>query len=319
MTSKGVGMAVPDWPNTYGYNMFLFPVSKWVGGIFYEHTHRLVASGVGLLTLILGIWIGFSEPRRWVRVLGVLAIIAVVLQGVLGGLRVTLIKDELGIFHGTLAHLFFCLVALIGLVTSSWWRFVSSSGSLPQLSRLRKLVMVANGLIFLQLILGASMRHQHAGLAIPDFPLAHGTFYPQTSAEAVRQYNLSRLETTAVNPITAFQIHLQMAHRFGAVATVLCVLWVWRAARRGLEGVVLAQRFALSWVVLVLVQASLGAFTIWSSKSADIATAHVAVGAMTLGTGCLFLAVLSRLTWVERAVSTKSSTTRVTSLLACSA
>ena len=76
VTSHGVGMSVPDWPTTYGYNMFLFPFSKWVGGIFYEHSHRLIASGVGLLTVVLAIWLWVKEPRRWVRWLGVLAVVA---------------------------------------------------------------------------------------------------------------------------------------------------------------------------------------------------------------------------------------------------
>src|ERR1700749_742983 len=95
--SKGVGFAVPDWPTTFGYNMFLFPVSKWVGGIFFEHTHRLIASTVGFLTIILAIWLWRSEIRRWVRNLGLVALVGVILQGILGGLRVTLMKDEIGI------------------------------------------------------------------------------------------------------------------------------------------------------------------------------------------------------------------------------
>ena len=74
VTSQGVGMSVPDWPTTYGYNMFLFPISKWVGGIFYEHTHRLVASWVGFLTVILAVWLWFKEERRWLRWLGVAAL-----------------------------------------------------------------------------------------------------------------------------------------------------------------------------------------------------------------------------------------------------
>src|SRR5437879_9194749 len=102
-------MAVPDWPNTFGYNLFFFPISKWVGGIFYEHTHRLVASGVGLLTTVLAVWLWFQESRRWLRCLGVFAFFAVVLQGVLGGLRVVLFKAEIGIFHAALAPLFFGL------------------------------------------------------------------------------------------------------------------------------------------------------------------------------------------------------------------
>src|SRR5882757_5366946 len=67
VTSHGAGMSVPDWPNTYGYNMFAFPISRWVGGIFYEHTHRLLASAVGLLTLVLAVWLWLSDSRRWMR------------------------------------------------------------------------------------------------------------------------------------------------------------------------------------------------------------------------------------------------------------
>ena len=118
VTSHGVGMAVPDWPTTYGYNMFFFPFSKWVGGIFYEHSHRLVASGVGLLTVTLCVWLWLKEERRWLRWLGVVALAAVVLQGVLGGLRVTQMKDVIGVFHATLAQLFFGLVSAIALFTS---------------------------------------------------------------------------------------------------------------------------------------------------------------------------------------------------------
>src|SRR5437588_9446171 len=91
VTSKGVGLAVPDWPTSFGYNMFLFPVSQWVGGIFFEHVHRLIASTVGLLTLILATWIWWADGRRWVRALGLAAVAAVILQGVLGGLRVTML------------------------------------------------------------------------------------------------------------------------------------------------------------------------------------------------------------------------------------
>src|SRR5436309_2634539 len=78
VTSKGVGLAVPDWPTTFGYNMFLFPVSKWIGGIFFEHIHRLIAAAVGLLTIILALWLWRSEDREWVRNLGVIAVASVV-------------------------------------------------------------------------------------------------------------------------------------------------------------------------------------------------------------------------------------------------
>jgi len=98
VTSHEAGLSVPDWPTTYGYNMFLFPPSYWMGGILYEHTHRLFASFVGLLTTILAVWLWIKEPRRWVQWLGVAAFFGVVLQGVLGGLRVTLLQTRLASF-----------------------------------------------------------------------------------------------------------------------------------------------------------------------------------------------------------------------------
>src|ERR1700742_5051645 len=88
VTSTNSGLSVPNWPTTYGWNMFTFPPSKWVGGIFYEHGHRLIASTVGFLTIVLAAWLWRVDPRRWMKWLGVLALVAVVLQGVLGGLTV---------------------------------------------------------------------------------------------------------------------------------------------------------------------------------------------------------------------------------------
>src|SRR5881275_1654744 len=83
VTSKGVGLAVPDWPTTFGYNMFLFPASKWIGGIFFEHTHRLIASTFVFLTILLAAWLWFGEPRLFGRILVVAAVGAVIVQGVL--------------------------------------------------------------------------------------------------------------------------------------------------------------------------------------------------------------------------------------------
>src|SRR5436190_9532510 len=205
VTSKGVGMAVPDWPTTYGYNPFTFPFSKWVGGVFYEHSHRLVASAVGLLTTILAVWVWLKEERRWLRWLGVAAFLAVSAQGVLGGLRVTQLKDELGIFHAALAQLFFVLVCGIALFTSKWWR---SAASPIRLKAELRTVYVATVLIFVQLVIGATMRHQHAGLAIPDFPMAYGKVWPAMDDGAIARYNQIRLENTAAHPITASGVAL---------------------------------------------------------------------------------------------------------------
>src|SRR5580692_3269706 len=164
VTSHEAGLSVPDWPTSYGYNMFLFPISKWGGGIFFEHIHRLMASAVGLLTTILAIWLWVKEPRRWMRWLGVAAFFGVVLQGVLGGLRVVWLKDEIGIFHAALAQLFFVLLCAITLFSSRWWRNLLVTRK-PEADRagLRRLLLFTTLLIFTQLLLGATMRHQHAG------------------------------------------------------------------------------------------------------------------------------------------------------------
>src|SRR6266576_1238195 len=122
VTSKGVGLAVPDWPTTFGYNMFLFPVSQWVGGILFEHTHRLIASTVGVLTIILAVWLWRTDHRPWVRNLGLMAVGGVILQGILGGLRVTMLKDEIGIFHALLAQAFLGMLIVITLATSRLWQ-----------------------------------------------------------------------------------------------------------------------------------------------------------------------------------------------------
>ena len=170
VTSQNAGMSVPDWPTSYGYNMFYFPWQFMTGGIFWEHSHRLVGSGVGTLIYILTVWLFFQE-RVWLRWLGVAAAIMVSIQGLLGGLRVIEMNDQIGIFHACLAQALFVTVALIALFTSRWW-IEARPGLTPPHWTGRALAICA--LIFAQLILGATMRHEHAGLSINDFPLAYG-------------------------------------------------------------------------------------------------------------------------------------------------
>ncbi len=315
VTSHGAGMAVPDWPTTYGYNMFFFPISRWVGGIFYEHSHRLVASGIGFLTVILTVWLWLKEERHWLRRLGYVALVAVVLQGVLGGLRVTQMKDVIGVFHATLAQMFFALLCSIAMFTSRWWRVYSqTSANRPGAGTMRHAFAIVTGIILVQLIVGATMRHQHAGLAIPDFPAAYGKFWPAMDADSVARYNQARGEVTATNPITAFQIGVQMVHRFMALAILLSVAWLAGAARRSQPGTALS-RGAAFWLGLILVQAALGVFTIWTNKAADVATAHVAIGAFSLVTGVL-LSVVTAVRWgssTSQAASQVSQRGRVAS------
>lgn len=159
VTSKGAGLAVPDWPTTFGYNMFLYPWSKMVGNIFYEHSHRLVASGVGLLTIVLALSLWLQERRNWLRWLGVTALVLVVIQGVLGGMRVVLLEHSLAIVHASLAQAFFALAVSLALFTSAEWREEVTDRPVADSNRLRRLAAVTTGLIYLQVFFGAVLRH----------------------------------------------------------------------------------------------------------------------------------------------------------------
>jgi len=239
VTSHEAGMAVPDWPNSFGYNMFLFPVSRWVGGVLFEHTHRLIASGVGLVTIALCVALFVIEDRRWVKTLGIIAVAAVVVQGVLGGLRVAENNQLLGLFHGCLAQSFFALMATIALFTSKFWLDLEGARATeserertgvaghqsPLTSHLSLLtsqrwVLTITGMVFVQLVLGASMRHSHAGLSIPDFPTSYDHLFPPLDDATVAQINQQR--GAASQPYTsAALILLQYVHRVWAALIVV--------------------------------------------------------------------------------------------------
>lgn len=159
VTSKGAGLAVPDWPTTFGYNMFLYPWSKMVGNIFYEHSHRLVASFVGLLTIALALAFWLRERRAWMRWLGLATLGLVIIQGVMGGLRVVLIEDALAIFHAATAQAFFALTICLAMFTSTEWKNSAGEKPLNDGGRLRRLSIITTGFIYLQIVFGAVLRH----------------------------------------------------------------------------------------------------------------------------------------------------------------
>jgi cytochrome c oxidase assembly protein subunit 15 len=289
VTSHEAGMSVPDWPTSYGYNMFALPVKFWKGGAFFEHSHRLLASGAGLLTTILAVWLWIKDSRKWMKWLGVIAFLLVVAQGVLGGLRVTLKMDNLGVIHGVVAQSFFILTCAIALFTSRFWISWSAGEKLFNVSRgLWMLVLATTVLIFCQLAIGATMRGQHAGLAIPDFPAAYGKIWPDAGPNAVAHYNARRMDVNGENPITAFQIELQMFHRIVALTIGILVAFCARLSWKQLGGGNPLAKLAWSWLALIILQIGLGAWTIWSNKAADVATLHVLVGALSLVTGALW-------------------------------
>lgn len=159
VTSTGAGLAVPDWPTTFGYPMFLYPWAGMIGGIFYEHSHRLMGSAVGLLTLTMALWLWVQEPRKWLRWLGVVALGLVTAQGVLGGLRVVLLQETLAIVHAAVAQAFFVLTVSLALFTSREWREGPGGIRAGEAGGPRRLALLTTTVIYLQLISGAVLRH----------------------------------------------------------------------------------------------------------------------------------------------------------------
>lgn len=258
VTSTDSGLAVPDWPNTYGWFMFAFPLRKMVGGIFYEHGHRLIASTVGFLCIIQAIWLQRREPKRFVRTLGWLSLAAVIVQGLLGGLTVILLLPKsISVSHAALAEIFFCINVSIAFFTSRWYTSLSAmaKGDAPV-----RLAWCLTALVFLQILAGAVMRHLGAGLAIPDFPLSFGGLVPDfLSKEIVSAY----------------------VHRVGGVLVLGSVVaMAVRLLRydRNHPLRVLAQLL----MVVVAAQVTLGGYVIWSGKQPYITSLHVMLGASTL-------------------------------------
>jgi cytochrome c oxidase assembly protein subunit 15 len=160
VTSKGAGLAVPDWPTTFGYNMFLYPWSKMVGNIFYEHSHRLVASSVGVLTVLLAVTLWLKERRAWLRWLGLAALGLVIVQGVIGGLRVILLEHTLAIIHAAFAQAFFALTVSLAVFTSTEWGAANLQEALPGDDvRLRRLCVATTVVMYIQSVFGAILRH----------------------------------------------------------------------------------------------------------------------------------------------------------------
>ncbi|MEQ8763143.1 MAG: COX15/CtaA family protein [Planctomycetota bacterium] len=167
VTSLDVGLAVPDWPTTFGYQMFLYPIGKMLEstGVFWEHSHRLMGSLVGMLTIGLATWITLSvyrwrtESRRWIFGLGIAALVGVCIQGVLGGLRVELLARELAVVHGAFAQAFFCLVVGIAVVTSKSWSEAAASAPAEAVHGLRRAALWTCAFVYGQLVLGALVRH----------------------------------------------------------------------------------------------------------------------------------------------------------------
>lgn len=295
------GLSVPDWPNTYGHFMFSFPWEQMVGGIFWEHLHRMVASVAGLLTFGLTIWIYRVDRRSWVRQLSLWASIAVLVQGALGGLTVlNYLPAWLSASHGTLAQAYLCMVVVVALATAKSWRNDPAPLAEPGGASLRTLVLATTVVIFLQLIIGALMRHSEAGLAIPDVPTMFGGWAPPLSDAQLAAAN-QELMKLDLPRVTRWQMIAHLLHRLGALAATTMIIWTGVRTLRASRGLRELRRPVWLLLALLVAQVTLGILTILTEKKQfTIASLHVVTGAATLATS-LVLAVRVRRRFASRA------------------
>ncbi len=286
--SHEVGLSVPDWPTTYGYQMFSFPFSDMVGGIFYEHGHRMIATIVGFMTLILSVIVYFSNSRIWIKKITFLALGLVILQGIFGGLTVLLfLPAYISIIHAILAQTFLMLTILIAysLSKESMNKLDEEKINYIFLTRPAAYVIIT---IYLQLIVGAITRHTESGLAIPDFPLSAGYLFPPFNQDMINIIQSMHFDV-GLPYVDLYQIVIHYCHRVGALLVALSIIYfVWKSINLKIISKRIRQLTALL-ITLFIIQISLGAMTIWTLKNPLITSMHVLNGAMLLGVGTLII------------------------------
>lgn len=313
VTSTKSGDAIPDWPTSYGA---LIP-SYLAGGVLIEWAHRVVAGILALLVLVLTTILAFSSVPRWLKWMGVIALVAVIAQAVLGGLRVLVVSHErvqevaltvtkvshpdtarilFAVAHATLAQIVLALAFAIALFTKPLKGKVQGAECevqemggrkgetiLLRLNRFRYITVALIALIFAQLILGAVMRHMEAGLIIPDFPTSFGKIVPTFGNLPFDPNNPTRMTYNEF----AFKVAINFAHRvngFVIAAVIFALFWIVRSFP------FVPLRRLGNWLVgLVIVQIALGGLSVWTELAVPVTIAHVAVGATLLGLSVLLL------------------------------
>jgi cytochrome c oxidase assembly protein subunit 15 len=263
VTSTGSGMAVPDWPTSFGTWM-----PKMEGGVFYEHGHRMVAAAAGCRVTVLALWSQFSGQRPMVRRLCWYAFLAIVAQGIVGGTTVMLgtqygldhTSPVFSVLHASLAQALFAILVVVAAVTAPGWLAMPVAVAGDRASSLRPLALGLVLVVYVQIILGAVMRHENAGLMIPDFPLSYGKLVPD---------------------IQDWRVGLNYSHRVGAllvlvVGTSLAVLVLKRASSDWIKVP------AKVLIAALLLQVTLGACAVWSRLQPVLTSAHVIGGAFVL-------------------------------------
>lgn len=264
-TTIGAGMVFPDWPLSNGS---LNPPG-WTTdeAMRAEHSHRLLGMTVGSLCIGMVVWMYLREERNWLRILSYAALGMVVFQGLLGGLRVLLVDVDLALVHGVTAQVFLCMLVAIAVGSARWWQSLPTSLPDPNSRTRWKSARMAGiflcGTIILQLVIGATMRHKGAGLAIPYFPFSteKGDLLP---------------------PAWNWAVTIHFTHRVMAVlVSILLVNWVIRVFRIPNRPRAMG-RLAISSLALLAAQVILGAGIIWTLRKPVETTLHVLNGALLL-------------------------------------
>ncbi len=270
VTSTGAGLSVPDWPSSLGRFVLAVPYSQLAGSVLYGQGHRIIAVVVGLLTIILAGWIWATDRRGWMRGLGAVAVIAILVQALLGGRTVLEeLPAGLSVAHAGAAHLFFALTVALALLTSRGWLRGPGEGTdvkaLVRDRTLFALTLVTPALVFAEILLGATMRHTVAARAIPDFPLSFGSLVP------------------SLDQLAAFPVAIHFAHRVAALGVMVFAFatagHVWYQPRSGE-----LKRPAGLLVVLVILQMALGGLSVLTLENPVVSTGHVVAGALMLAT-----------------------------------
>ncbi|MCZ6746637.1 MAG: COX15/CtaA family protein [Acidobacteria bacterium] len=256
VTSTGSGLAVPDWPLSNGT---LFP--RMVGGVFYEHGHRLIAGAVALMTTLLVVMAWRTEPRATVRHLSAATLGLVLLQATLGGLTVLfLLPTAVSVAHAGMANLFFAGLVLMWRLTSR--AHVRALPVRPAARSLWRGWLLLAAVLYGQMLLGALMRHSGAGLAIPDFPLAFGRLLP---------------------PLETWPVIIHFSHRLGAILVLAVSIPLLAASMRASGRCPRLLAPTASLALLLPLQVTLGGLTIWTGKAPILTSLHVLGGTLCLG------------------------------------
>jgi cytochrome c oxidase assembly protein subunit 15 len=284
VTTYDAGMAVPDWPNTYGYNLFLYPWQTWVHGpwgLFIEHGHRLLGSLVGMLAIALVVSAWWCQRTTWLRVLSLIALAGVIAQGLLGGMRVIADEVQLAKIHGCLGPAFFAYAAALATITSRRWRQSVAQPS-RALSKLERLAIITTVLAYAQLVLGSQLRHLPLSASPGDFRTAL-VFHLATAVALLVHIGLLtasawrdfRREPWLLRPAVGLLALIGLQLALGAAT------WV---TKYGWPDMLAGYDFTADYVVLAN-----------SPQQAWITTAHVAVGSLILATSLLITVRSARL------------------------